>query len=98
MNPRIIHVRHVADYRLELTFVDGTRGEVDLRDRVVVAAACSWRLRTWRISHKCVSTRKSGRTLCPDVLYGCVRAGRLLPRCRIDPAKKETPDPFILST
>jgi hypothetical protein len=35
MNPRVSHVRYVADYRLELTFTDGTRGEVDLRDRVV---------------------------------------------------------------
>jgi Protein of unknown function (DUF2442) len=33
--PRITSVRHIKDYRLELTFSDGVRAEVDFRKRVV---------------------------------------------------------------
>jgi len=39
MSPRIVQVRHIADYRLELTFTDGTRTELDFRDTVTLAAA-----------------------------------------------------------
>ena len=35
MFPRVNKVRHLADYRLQLSFTDGTIGELDLRDRVV---------------------------------------------------------------
>ena len=34
MLPRVTRVRHVADYRLELTFTDGTRAELDSRNKV----------------------------------------------------------------
>ena len=33
--PRITHVEHVQDYTLALTFSNGVRAELDLRDRVV---------------------------------------------------------------
>ena len=39
MSPRIVQVRHIADYRLELTFTDRTRTELDFRDTVTLAAA-----------------------------------------------------------
>ena len=35
MLPRIVHVRHVRDYCLELRFSDGSIGQVDLRGDVV---------------------------------------------------------------
>lgn len=35
MLPRITRVRHIQDYKLELTFSDGVRAELDLRQRVV---------------------------------------------------------------
>ncbi len=35
MFPRITQVRHVQGYRLELTFADGIRAEMDFRAKVV---------------------------------------------------------------
>lgn len=35
MFPRVKGVRHIADYRLEIFFTDGVRGELDFRSRVV---------------------------------------------------------------
>ncbi len=35
MFPRIKSVRHIQDYRLELTFNDGVRAELDFRNKVV---------------------------------------------------------------
>ncbi len=35
MFPRVKQVRHLGEYRLELSFTDGTKGELDLEERVV---------------------------------------------------------------
>jgi hypothetical protein len=35
MFPRITKVRHLKEYKLELTFADGSQAELDFRDRVV---------------------------------------------------------------
>jgi len=35
MFPRLANVRHIRDYQLELTFADGTRVEMDFRDKIV---------------------------------------------------------------
>ena len=35
MFPRVLGVRHVEAYRLELTFRNGEKAELDFRDRVV---------------------------------------------------------------
>ncbi len=35
MFPRITQVRHIKNYELELTFSNGARGTVDLKDRIV---------------------------------------------------------------
>jgi hypothetical protein len=35
MSPRIKSVRHIQDYRLELTFDDGVRAEQDFRNKVM---------------------------------------------------------------
>jgi len=33
--PRVTHVRHLQDYRLELTFSNGVRAELDFRHKIV---------------------------------------------------------------
>jgi hypothetical protein len=35
MFPRITAVRHIQDYRLELTFADGVCAEIDLKRKIV---------------------------------------------------------------
>ena len=35
MLPRVTKARHVEEYRLELTFTDGVRAEIDFREKVV---------------------------------------------------------------
>ena len=35
MSPRVNHVQHIGDYRLELGLTDGLRKEVDFRERIV---------------------------------------------------------------
>lgn len=35
MSPRVTSVRHVNDYRLELSFSDGVHAEMDFRGRIV---------------------------------------------------------------
>lgn len=35
MLPRVKQVRHVQDYRLELTFTDGIKGEIDFKAQIV---------------------------------------------------------------
>jgi hypothetical protein len=35
MFPRVTDVRHVEAYRLEVTFADGVRAELDFSDRIV---------------------------------------------------------------
>lgn len=79
MNPRIIAVRHIADYRLELTFTDGTRGEIDLRSRVVGRGGVFAPLEDVsyfaqvRVNEEAGTIEwPSGVDLCPDVLYASV--------------------------
>jgi hypothetical protein len=35
MFPRVKQVRHLGEYRLELSFTDDTRGELDFKERVL---------------------------------------------------------------
>ena len=35
MFPRVKQVRHLGEYRLQLTFTDGTAGELDFKERIV---------------------------------------------------------------
>ncbi len=37
MLPRIKQVRHLGEYRLELTFTDGKKGELDSKQRIAGA-------------------------------------------------------------
>lgn len=79
MFPRVNKVRHLADYRLQLSFTDGTIGELDLRDRVVGRGGVFAPLQD--ISYfKLVSVDPEAGTIvwpndvdfCPDVLYSLV--------------------------
>ena len=35
MFPRVKEVRHLGEYRLELSFTDGTKGVLDFKERIV---------------------------------------------------------------
>lgn len=35
MFPRVISVRYIRDYRLEVAFADGARGEIDFAPRII---------------------------------------------------------------
>ena len=76
MTPRIKNVRHVQDYRLELTFTDGSVGEIDLRERVVGRGGVFLPLEDPAYFAKVkvdpeVGTIEwpNGVDFCPDVLY-----------------------------
>jgi hypothetical protein len=80
MLPRVISARHIADYRLELTFTDGTRGELDFRDRVVGRGGVFAPLEDVAyFSQVKVDTDAgtvvwpNGVDLCPDVLHAALR-------------------------
>jgi len=76
MLPRVIGVRHVKDYELEIRFSDGTVAELDFRDKVVGRGGVFRPLEDVdffaRVS---VDTEAgtlawpNGVDLCPDVLY-----------------------------
>jgi hypothetical protein len=76
MLPRVIGVRHVKDYELEIRFSDGTVAELDFRDKVVGRGGVFGPLEDVdffaRVS---VDTEAgtlawpNGVDLCPDVLY-----------------------------
>jgi hypothetical protein len=79
MLPRVTGARHTGDYRLELTFTDGARGEVDLRDWIVGAGGVFSALEDPRYFQQVrvnseVGTIEwpNGVDLCPDVLYSRV--------------------------
>ncbi len=76
MAPRITSARHIADYRLELTFTDGTHGEIDLHDRIVGRGGAFAPLQnvdyfaTVRVDREFGTIEwPNGVDLCPDVLY-----------------------------
>jgi hypothetical protein len=46
MLPRVKEVRHLRDYRLALTFTDGTTKELDFKERIIGWGAFSRRWRT----------------------------------------------------
>jgi len=85
MLPRITAVRHVHDYCLALTFSDGARGEIDLKDRIVgrggvfAALEDTGAFASVRVDPE-VGTLvwPNGVDMCPDVLYSQITGARLL--------------------
>ncbi len=76
MGPRVNHVRHVHDYRLELGFTNGVRKEVDFRDRIVGRRGVFRPLADVDYFKKVQLEPEAGTIVwpngvdfCPDVLY-----------------------------
>ena len=79
MFPRVKQVRHVGEYRLELTFADGTTGELDFRDRVVGRGGVFVPLQDVDFFSQVQVDPEAGTIVwpnevdfCPDVLYSLV--------------------------
>jgi hypothetical protein len=79
MYPRVTRVRHLSEYRLELTFTDGTRGELDLRDRIVGRGGVFAPLEDVSFFAQVQVDPEAGTIVwpngvdfCPDVLYSLV--------------------------
>ena len=89
MYPRVTHVRHLEEYRLELSFADGTEGQLDLKQRVVGRGGVFAPLEQVHFFAQVKVDPEAGTIvwpngvdLCPDVLYSLVTgkpAGALEP-------------------
>lgn len=76
MFPRVVEVRHVMDYRLELTFSDGERAELDFRDMIVGRGGVFAELEDVEAFRRVEVDAEAGTVVwpngvdfCPDVLY-----------------------------
>ena len=85
MFPRVTQVCWIGEYRLGLGFTDGTRGELDLRDRVVGRGGVFAPLEDLAIFRRAAVDQEAGTIVwpngvdfCPDVLYSLV-TGKPIP-------------------
>jgi len=76
MLPRINGVRHAGDYRLELSFTDGTRSEIDFRVRIAGRGGVFLPLQDLEFFRQVQVDSEAGTIVwpngvdfCPDVLY-----------------------------
>jgi hypothetical protein len=76
MLPRIKHVRHLGEYRLELTFTDGKKSELDFKQRVVGRGGVFAPFADIDFFRQVAVDPEAGTIvwpngvdLCPDVLY-----------------------------
>ena len=76
MFPRVKLVRHIRDYRLELSFTDGTTSEIDLKGRIVGRGGVFRPLQDLEFFKQVqvdpeagTIVRPNGVDFCPDVLY-----------------------------
>ena len=76
MFPRVIGVRHVKDYRLEINFSEGTVAELDFHDRIVGRGGVFAALQDVDFFRQVSVDREAGTLswpngvdFCPDVLY-----------------------------
>ena len=83
MFPRVKLVRHVCDYRLELTFADGTTREVDFRQRIVDRGGVFRELEDVGFFKRVQVDPEAGTIVwpngvdfCPDVLYAMATKAR----------------------
>lgn len=79
MYPRVTHVRHLSEYRLELSFADGTKGQLDFKDRVVGRGGVFSPLEQVGLFGQVKVDPEAGTIVwpngvdfCPDVLYSLV--------------------------
>jgi len=76
MFPRVKRVRHICDYRLELTFTDRATAEFEFRQRVVGRGGVFSQLEDVGFFRQVQVDREAGTIVwpngvdfCPDVLY-----------------------------
>jgi hypothetical protein len=74
--PRVKQVHHLGEYRLELSFTDGTKGELDLKERVVGRGGVFTPLEDISFFRQVKVDPEAGTIVwpnevdfCPDVLY-----------------------------
>ena len=79
MFPRVKQVRHLGEYRLELSFTDGTTGELDFEERVVGRGGVFQALEDVSFFRQVQVDPEAGTLVwpnavdfCPDVLYSRV--------------------------
>lgn len=79
MFPRVTQVRHVGGHRLELSFSDGVKGELDFEDRVVGRGGVFRPLEDISFFRQVKVDPEAGTIVwpnevdfCPDVLYSLV--------------------------
>ena len=79
MFPRVKRVRHLEEYRLELSFTDGTTGELDFKERVVGRGGVFTPLQDIDFFKQVRVDPEAGTIVwpnevdfCPDVLYSLV--------------------------
>ena len=84
MLPRVTAVRHIEEYRLELTFTDGARGELDFNERIVGRGGVFAPLHDIAFFSQVQVDPEAGTIVwpngvdfCPDVLYSLV-TGKLI--------------------
>ena len=76
MLPRVKRVRHLCDYRLELSFTDGTTRELDFRQRIVGRGGVFRQLEDIEFFKQVQVDPEAGTIVwpngvdfCPDVLF-----------------------------
>ena len=79
MFPRVKQVRHLGEYRLELSFTDDTTGELDFKERVVGRGGVFASLEDIAFFQRVQVDPEVGTIVwpnevdfCPDVLYSLV--------------------------
>ena len=79
MFPRVKQVRHLGEYRLELSFTDGTKGELDFKGRVVGRGGVFTPLEDIDFFRRVQVDPEVGTIVwpnevdfCPDVLYSLI--------------------------
>lgn len=79
MRARVKQVRHLGEYRLELSFTDGIIGELDFKERVVGRGGVFSSLEDVGFFSQVRVDREAGTIVwpnevdfCPDVLYSLV--------------------------
>lgn len=89
MFPRVEKVRYLEEYRLELQFTDGTKGEIDFRQRVVGRGGVFEPFADLEFFKQVVVEPEAGTLVwpnqvdfCPDVLYSLV-TGQAIPELEV---------------
>ena len=79
MFPRVTQVQHLGEYRLGLTFTDGTTGELDFKERIVGRGGVFRPLEEVAFFRLVKVDPEAGTIVwpnevdfCPDVLYSLV--------------------------